>query len=127
MIDTRIAIAGPCGATCVVLDISGSGQATHLGRVSVDGPSFTDLVAGTQTGTSTLTAADGSQLEVEIDGTFGFTSATDVEFSGSWSVISGTGRFEDSSGGGSYEGTASIASNTGTLLMEGEVTDTGRN
>jgi hypothetical protein len=98
-----------------------------MGRVSAEGPSFTDFVAGTQTGTSTLTAADGSELEVEIDGTFSFTSPTDVTFSGAWTVISGTGRFEDSDGSGTYNGTASVASNTGQLFMTGTLTDTGRN
>ena len=125
-IDTEIAIAGACGPTCAILNISGSGQAAHLGRVSVSGPSFTDFVAGTQTGTSTFTAADGSQLQLEIEGTFHFTSQTDVAFSGSWTVISGTGRFEDSSGSGTYHGTASVASNTGELSLNGTVTDTGK-
>src|SRR5262245_20792244 len=126
-IGTVIAATGFCGPTCVVLNTSGSGQATHMGQVSIDGPTLTDFAALTQTGTSTFTAADGSELEFRIGGTFHFTSPTDVAFSGSWTVISGTGRFADSSGGGSYHGTGSVASNTGELHLNGAVTDTGRN
>lgn len=124
-IDTVIAVVGFCGPTCVVLNTSGSGQTTHMGRVSVDGPTLTDFAALTQTGTSTFTAADGSELVFRVQGTFHFTSATDVAFSGTWTVISGTGRFSDSSGGGSYQGTGSVALNTGELELSGTVTDTG--
>ena len=37
-IGTVITPAGFCGQTCVVLDISGAGQAGHMGRVAIDGP-----------------------------------------------------------------------------------------
>jgi hypothetical protein len=125
-IDTDIAIVGVCGATCVVLRTTGSGQASHLGRISVDGPTHTDFAAFTQTGTSTFTAADGSKLELAIAGTFHFTGPTDVAFSGTWTVASGTGRFADSDGTGTYRGTGSVATNTGELFLNGTVTDTGQ-
>ena len=125
-IATAIAIPAPCGQTCAI-NISGVGQAAHMGRVSIDGPSLIDFATGAQTGTSTLSAADGSELEIEFHGSFSPTSPTDVTFSGSWTVISGTGRFADSDGGGTYHGAASLARNTGELHLDGSVSDTGRN
>ena len=125
-IETDISIQGPCGQTCVLANISGEGQAVHMGRMSVTGPSSIDFATGAQTGTSTLTAADGSELEIEFHGSFSPTSQTDVTFSGSWTAISGTGRFADSDGSGTYHGTASLATNTGDLHLDGTVTDTGR-
>ena len=125
-VDTVVAPLGPCGQTCVGLNITGSGQAAHLGRITIAGPSTINLATGAQAGTSTLTAADGSELDITIAGTFTFTSQTDVAFSGSWTVVGGTGRFADSSGGGTYHGTASFLG-SGELFMDGTVTDTGRN
>ena len=110
-----------------MLDITGSGQAAHMGRISIDGPSTVNFATGVQTGTSTLTAADGSELEIRINGTFSPTGPTDVAFSGSWTVLSGQGRFADSDGAGTYNGTASLATNTGELFLEGTITDTGKN
>ena len=45
---------------CVSLNITGTGQGSHFGRMVIAGPSQIDFATGTQTGTSTLTAADGS-------------------------------------------------------------------
>jgi len=124
--DTTFVIPPACGPTCA-FTISGVGQATHMGRVSIDGPSLIDFATGTQTGTSTLTAADGSELAIEFHGSFSPTSPTEVAFSGSWTVISGTGRFADADGGGDYHGAASLATNTGELHLDGSVSDTGGN
>ena len=126
VIDSTFAIPAACGETCA-FTISGVGQVTHMGRVSIDGPSMIDFATGVQTGTSTLTGADGSELEIEFHGTFSPTSPTDVAFSGTWTVISGTGRIRASDGAGSYHGTASLAANTGELHLDGSVSDTGRN
>ena len=38
-IATAIAIPAPCDETCAI-NISGVGQAAHMGRVSIDGPSL---------------------------------------------------------------------------------------
>jgi hypothetical protein len=124
-IATDVTFTGPCGPTCSI-NISGAGQATHMGRVSIDGPSLIDFVTGGQTGTSTLTAADGSKLEIAIAGSFAPISATDVMFVGTWTAISGTGRFADSDASGAYRGTASLVTNTGELFIDGTITDTGR-
>jgi hypothetical protein len=113
---------GSCGAGCLALDISGTGQATHMGRTDMHGPSEVDVILSEQTGTSTLTAADGDTLVIAFAGTVDFESPDPtgpVSFEGEWEVIGGTGRFEDSVGGGTYTGTAEGLA--GTLLLVGRV------
>lgn len=46
----------------------GSGQATHLGKISIEGPSEVEIATATQTGTSTLTAANGDTLVIAFEG-----------------------------------------------------------
>jgi hypothetical protein len=126
VINTAPAVVGPCGPTCLALEITGSGQATHLGRTHIDGPSQVDVVSATQTGTSTLMAAKGDTLVIAFSGTVTFTGpdpADPVLFAGTWNVIDGTGRFAGSSGGGSYGGNA--AGPAGTLLLDGSISGPG--
>src|SRR5688572_9493573 len=90
-IDTRPMITGSCGLGCITLDIPGSGTATHLGTVTLSGPSEVNVFASTQTATATLTAANGDTLVLDIEGTVQFSgpNPTDpVTFSGSWTVQS---------------------------------------
>ena len=61
-IDTSVAVVGGTPTT-LNLQISGIGQGSLVGRLEVDGPSQVNLVNATQTGTSTLTAADGSSFD----------------------------------------------------------------
>jgi hypothetical protein len=123
-IDTVVTPLGPCGATCLTLDISGSGQALHMGRTTIDGPSHIDFATLEQSGTSTLTAADGSTLTIGFDGDFvPGPGPQDASFSGTWEVLSGTGRFEGASGGGSYGGSAS--GSAGVLHMQGTLAGLG--
>jgi len=113
---------GFCGDGCLQLDITGTGQATHMGRTEIQGPSQVDVILREQTGTSTLTAADGDTLQIAFAGTVEFESPDPtgpVSFEGTWEVIGGTGRFEDSVGGGTYDGTAEGPA--GTLLLVGRV------
>jgi hypothetical protein len=113
---------GPCGDGCLELDISGTGQASHMGRTEIKGPSQVNVILREQTGTSTLTAASGDTLVIAFAGTVEFESPDPtgpVSFEGTWEVIGGTGRFDDSVGGGTYTGTAEGP--TGTLLLVGRV------
>jgi hypothetical protein len=92
---------GSCGPGCVVLEIGGTGQATHLGRTEIAGPSQVMVTSATQTGTSTLTAANGDAIVIAFAGTVHFEgpSPTDpVSFEGAWDVIAGTGRFDGARG-----------------------------
>ena len=124
-IDTQVAQTGQCGTGCLQLSISGSGHGTHVGRVEIDGPSQINFGTGQQTGTSTLTAADGSTIDITFSGTFvPGTTPGDATFQGNWSATGGTGRFDDVSGGGTYHGSAS--GETGTLFLDGTLSNPGK-
>jgi hypothetical protein len=85
------------------------------------------VVTGHQTATSTLTAANGDELVLEIVGSVQFTGGpTDlVIFTGTWQVDSGTGRFAGASGSGTYTGSATIPVG-GTLTLTGTISRPGR-
>jgi len=113
---------GPC-ATCLTLNISGSGQALHMGRVSIDGPLTIDFATTLQDGVSTVTAADGSTIVMIFTGTFIPTGAEDATFAGTWVSSSGTGRFAGESGSGTYFGSAT--GSTGHLTLDGTLSNPG--
>ena len=120
VVDTEINMAGVCGPGCLVLGISGTGHATHMGSLQISGPSQIDFTSFLQSGVSTLTAANGDTLIISFAGTFvpeGPDPAGPVSFEGHWAVISGTGHFEAASGTGTYTGDA--AGSSGTLILTG--------
>jgi hypothetical protein len=99
-----------------------------MGRISIAGPSEvipTGPTGGLQTGESILTAANGDTLTIEIAGTFSAPQGPlgPVTFSGSWTVIAGTGRFEGAAGGGTYTGSALIPN--GALALNGSISRRG--
>ena len=115
---------GPNGPSCVVINIGGSGHATRMGRVTIDGPSQINFVTLAQTGISLITAADGSTLSLRFAGQFVPTGPADATFQGAWTVESGTGRFDGATGGGTYDGSAAGA--TGILNIDGTVSSPGK-
>ena len=77
---------------------TGSGTATHLGQWTVSGTvHYTPDSNGVlhSSGESTLTAANGDKLQVEIDGILDPVAAVDQ---GVFRFVGGTGRFEGASG-----------------------------
>lgn len=121
-IDSEPIIVGACGPACLELEIGGEGVATYLGRTEIQGPSQVDLLQGLQTGTSTLTAANGDTIVIAIEGTAqasGPAPTDPVTFQGAWVVIGGTGRFEDATGSGTYSGSA--AGTVGQFTLEGNI------
>ncbi|HEX5107032.1 MAG TPA: hypothetical protein VFV95_01235 [Vicinamibacterales bacterium] len=125
-IDTNVAVVGG-SPTTLDLVISGNGNGAHVGQLEVVGPSHVDLVANIQTGSSTLSAADGSSFDFSFVGTVvptGPSPSDPVTFQGTWRVTSGTGRFENATGGGTYNGSAAIP--TGVLFMNGVLSNPGR-
>ena len=72
-----------------------------MGRTEIQGPSQVDVILGEQSGTSTLTAANGDTLVITFVGTVqleGPDPEDPVTFDGTWTVIDGTGRFADATG-----------------------------
>ena len=121
-------VVGFCGPTCLILEIGGEGVATHLGRTTIAGPSEVEVIEGMQTGTSTLTGADGDTLVIEFEGRAvpeGPNPDDAVDFEGTWEVVAGTGRFADAIGAGSYSGFA--AGPAGVLRLVGRVSSPGAN
>jgi hypothetical protein len=119
---------GPCendADVCVRLAIPGTGTVSHMGKVSVAGPSFVNVVTGAQTGAFTLTAANGDQLYLRYSGpSKGAGTLEDpASFEGTWVVTGGTGRFDGASGGGTYTGTA--AGDRGILYLSGTISSMG--
>jgi hypothetical protein len=108
------------------VQFDGAGTATHLGRVTDHGLAVLGApVAGCPGGVlglpsdhiETITAANGDRLVVRLTGLACPSGPNSVRCSGTWTVIDGTGRFDDASGSGRCEGGADFASNTfaGTL------------
>jgi hypothetical protein len=119
---------GSCGPGCISFEISGTGQATHMGTIECAGPSQVIVPFGQQTGTSTLTGANGDTIVIAFAGTVNLEgpNPTDpVSFQGEWDVIAGTGRFDGANGSGTYSGTA--AGPSGDLLLIGHLSNPGGN
>ena len=125
-IDTTPAPVGFCGATCLELTIPGTGTASHMGSVDMVGLTQIDVATLGQTGTSTLTAADGSMLAMSFTGAFtpGPAGPSDAAFGGTWTATGGTGRFNGVSGGGTYHGSASGP--VGILFLNGSLSSPGK-
>jgi len=83
---------------------TGTGLATHLGRMDVESISeIVNLATGEGIATYRYTAANGDAIEVEID--FNVTpTPTGFVSSGTWQVTNGTGRFHGASGSGLIAG-----------------------
>ena len=126
-IDTTPAPIGPCGPTCLALTIPGTGTASHMGSVGMVGQTQIDVFTLGQTGTATLTAADGSMLDMSFTGAFtpGPAGPADATFGGTWTATGGTGRFNGVSGGGTYHGSASGP--VGILFLNGSLSNPGKN
>jgi hypothetical protein len=81
-------------------DIAGSGEMTHLGRVTFNENSqyvFTSPTTFIGYFTSTLTAANGDQLFMTGVANGVLTDGTHATETGDWTLTSGTGRFMDAS------------------------------
>jgi hypothetical protein len=99
------------------------GRANYLGYNTGSGPSSVGPT-GIQTGTTTYVAANGDQLFMEYTGPATPPDAEgNLSFSGTYTFVGGTGRFEDAGGTGTYAGTANLfagvgqVSQTGTLIL----------
>jgi hypothetical protein len=111
-------------ATTLLLSITGTGHASHFGALEIAGPLEVNLITGAQTGSSTLTAADGSTLVITFTGGTLFGPGGAATFQGTWEANSGTERFVGTSGGGSYHGSADGP--TGVLYLDGTLSNPGK-
>ncbi|HZI79536.1 MAG TPA: hypothetical protein VFD69_08485 [Vicinamibacterales bacterium] len=79
------------------VNVSATGQATHLGRFTIEIPHVVNFATSSATGTMTLTAANGDTLTASFLGQAQVAGSlvTIVETA---TVTGGTGRFADASG-----------------------------
>jgi hypothetical protein len=113
--------------SCLSLFITGTGQGSHFGRMVIAGPSQVVLETGAQTGSSTLTAADGSTMGIFFWGTSVPDDTGTFHFQGQWKVDSdfvATGRFQGESAEGTYEGSA--LGPIGVLYLKGTLSNPGK-
>ena len=116
--------------------IGGRCQVAHLGRTEVnavqqlvfqlDAAGNPVIVDGQPVvvelrNCSTLTAANGDELEHTTIGDVVPAGPAQVAFSGEMTFVGGTGRFLGASGPAEFSGTANLATSTGTFRFEGTV------
>ena len=106
---TETFVVVPCDRNVLCAPITGSGQASHLGKTSEASEVFVDLLSNpapgchNETRTVTLTGANGDQITLALTGQdcpTGATTGTTTTALDSWVVTGGTGRFSGATGSG---------------------------
>jgi len=110
--------------------ISGTGNATHMGKISVsstDCINFADptnpnpaFLAFSSTEPLVITAANGDQVRVTYAGTFTIEDGVGT-INGGYQIVGGTGRFSKATGKGVLQGSENI----GVVPAQGEIQITG--
>lgn len=107
----------------------GTGQASHLGAVTLNATDCITLNPSTGTfsfreGMFTLTAANGDQLTAKYEGELVPTSPTSSVYivDGEYEIIGGTGRFSDAEGKGTLSGALDLHTNQGKFIASGTLT-----
>ena len=122
--------AGRCELTVAPLPSSpplirqtdtGTCQLSHLGRTKYEGVLELDLVARTQRGERTLTAANGDELRLVTVGTSAPSGPGLVSFTATFTIVGGTGRFANATGRGVAQGTANLLSSKTSVSLDGWV------
>jgi hypothetical protein len=122
-------IAGHCEATYAeppvvdppfVRHISvGTCQLSHLGQVRLRTEAELNFAIGVQTSEVTFTAANGDRLHASSVGTGTPTGPTTVSFTGTATIIGGTGRFANATGEMAVEGTVDNATGDARISYDG--------
>ncbi len=106
---------------------AGTGNASHLGRISdtgnvlVTGPDGRCTGGVTAVNTETLTAANGDTLTVTSHDVTCLTGPGQYHGTGQWTVTGGTGRFSGASGAGTFDGIADLVAQTFTIALTGSL------
>jgi hypothetical protein len=103
------------------VDLKGTGNATQLGRFTLDGQAGVNLVEGTGSGSFIFTAANGDTLRAEFTGQATLLAPGVVALSETAVVTGGTGRFARASGSFTVERTLYAASGATVGSFEGTV------
>ncbi len=115
-------IPGEC-AGGVVVDIDGTGRATHFGRYEYAALECFNPQAGTFAGTATITAADGSTLNGHYAGSVAGTNDPNViAYAEDFVVDGGTGRLAGAAGHLAIDGLANLATGAYSQSLAGSLT-----
>jgi hypothetical protein len=92
-----------CGANALTIGFEGVGIATHLGRMEGTGSNCTSFNLATEAvpiwnGLATFVAADGSSITMTYEGTQDAPVDGRATAANTFTVVSGSGRFEDATG-----------------------------
>ena len=104
--------------------LEGSGQATHLGRFTVEARWQVNVVTGTAVGTFTLTAANGETLVGTATGTSAILDGL-AYITETCVITGGTGRFAEATGAFVTARVLTLASPPGSATEESTASFTG--
>lgn len=105
-----------------------TGNATHLGRFTVEAPhrvNLVNLATFTSTGTFEFTAANGDKLTADFTGTATAETPSVVSIAETANITGGTGRFAGATGSFIVTRTADLATRWTTGSFEGTISSHG--
>jgi len=105
--------------------IEGSGQATQLGRFTVEIPHTVNQAARMGSGTYVFTAANGDTLTAEFTGVATLTAPGVLSTTETATITGGTGRFAGATGSFTAQRVFDIATSTTTGSFEGTISSPG--
>jgi hypothetical protein len=110
----------------LTVEIEGTGNATHLGRLTTDQSHCATLTSLDFTeGLFTLTAANRDQLRGTYSGHFVPLDPPLFTIVGQFTFTGGTGRFAGATGGGDASGVQNLASGDVTVSLVGTISNVG--
>jgi hypothetical protein len=105
--------------------IEATGNATHLGKFTFDGPHVVNLALRTGTGTYEFTAANGDRLNAEFTGLATLEAPTVVTIHETGIISGGTGRFAGATGSFTVDRTFYLDSGLTVGSFEGTISSVG--
>jgi hypothetical protein len=131
----EMAVLAPCDPSHVCVSITGTGEATQLGKISeaalfiIDPASAPAPGCTTNTGTMTFTGANGDAITLALEGINCQVTPTTGRGTESYVVIGGTGRFSGATGSGTeivHIDTSNPAFSTGITDFSGTLSTPAR-
>jgi hypothetical protein len=98
---------------------TGSCQFSRLGRATVHASRVVNLVTGTQVADITFTAANGDILRTTAVGAISSSGPTSFRFTGTNTIVGGTGRFTSATGELQAIGVVDLATSNASTSYEG--------
>lgn len=97
-------------------------QLSHLGRTELHTSRVVNLVTGTQVAEIIYTAANGDELRATAFGKSDPPGPTSFRFTGTTTIVSGTGRFASATGELQAQGVVSLATANASIAYDGWIT-----